>query len=273
MFIDKIKLPFYLENELVVMTSYDDMIKQGRKFIKAHDFNELPLEGEFEPHQKKGTPHPPLQKPYSDNGILISLISPEEFTIDDFSLIKAIGNRQSRRKFREDFLTLEELSFLLWATQGVREVSKISTKRMVPSGRARQGFETYLLINRVKGLSMGIYRYLPIEHKLLLISKEDHTLPERIIESCFNQKFIGNSAVVFVWAAYPYRMEWSFSVRAHKDILIEAGHICQNLYLACEAINCGTCAIGLYDQNLMDNLIGVDGENEFTAYLAPVGRI
>lgn len=255
------------------MTSYDEMIKRGRKFIKAHDFIELPLEGEHEPHQKKGVPPPPLQKPYPQNGELVSLISPDEFTVGNISLIQAIRGRQSWRKFKDEKLTLEELSFLLWTTQGIREVSKISTKRMVPSGRARQGFETYLIINLVEGLDKGIYRYLPIEHKLLLISKEDQSLPERVSSACFDQKFIGNSAVVFVWAAYVYRMEWSFGVRAHKDILLEAGHICQNLYLSCEAINCGTCAIGLYNQKLIDQLIGVNGEDEFTAYLAPVGKI
>jgi SagB-type dehydrogenase family enzyme len=204
---------------------------------------------------------------------LISLISPDEFTVGNIPLINAIRGRQSWRTFKDETLTLEELSFLLWATQGIREVSRISTKRVVPSGRARQGFETYLIINWVEGLEKGIYRYLPIEHKLLLISKGDQNLSDKLVEACFNQKYIGKSAVVFVWAAYPYRMEWSLGIRAHKDILIEAGHICQNLYLASEAINCGTCAIGLYNQNLMDQLIGADGENEFTAYLAPVGKI
>ena len=255
------------------MTSYDELMKQGRKFIKAHDFDELPLEGEIRPHEKRGIPPPPLQKPYPQDGELIQLISPDEFTVGEIPLIEVIRERKSRRKFKDEMLTLQELSFLLWATQGVREVSKISTKRMVPSGRARQGFETYLIINSVSGLDRGIYRYLPIEHKLLVISKEDTTLPDRVTNACFNQKFIGNSAVVFVWVADAYRMEWSFSVRAHKDILLEAGHICQNLYLSCEAINCGTCAIGLYNQKLMDQLIGVNGEDEFIVYLAPVGKI
>ena len=59
----------------------------------------------------------------------------------------------------------------------------------------------------------------------------------------------------------------------HKDIAIEAGHICQNLYLACEAIRSGACGIAAYDQGLMDNLIGVDGKDEFVVYLSPVGKI
>ena len=56
-------------------------------------------------------------------------------------------------------------------------------------------------------------------------------------------------------------------------IALDAGHVCQNLYLACEAINAGTCAIAAYNQDLMDALLGIDGEDEFTVYLAPVGKI
>ena len=54
---------------------------------------------------------------------------------------------------------------------------------------------------------------------------------------------------------------------------IDAGHVCQNLYLACEAVGAGTCAIAAYNQELMDKLIKVNGEDEFVIYLAPVGKI
>ena len=56
-------------------------------------------------------------------------------------------------------------------------------------------------------------------------------------------------------------------------IALDAGHVCQNLYLACEAIGAGTCAIAAYDQEAMDRLVGIDGIDEFVIYLAPVGKI
>jgi nitroreductase len=62
-------------------------------------------------------------------------------------------------------------------------------------------------------------------------------------------------------------------VFSHKVIALDAGHVCQNLYLACEAIDAGTCGIGAYHQHKMDALLGVDGEDEFTIYLAPVGKV
>ena len=68
-------------------------------------------------------------------------------------------------------------------------------------------------------------------------------------------------------------MEWRYDLAAHKVIAIDAGHVCQNLYLACTSLGLGTCAIAAYHQEACDELLGVDGEVEFTIYLAPVGRL
>jgi SagB-type dehydrogenase family enzyme len=86
------------------------------------------------------------------------------------------------------------------------------------------------------------------------------------------QTFVGEAPVVFLWSCFPYRGEWRYHVAAHKIMLLDAGHLCQNLYLACEAMGCGTCAVAAYDQRLADRLVGVDGADEFVVYLAPVGR-
>ena len=118
----------------------------------------------------------------------------------------------------------------------------------------------------------GLYRYLALEHKLHFIHKGSPNLAKQSVEACYNQDFVGKSAVVFVWTTIPYRTEWRYSFIGHKDIAIEAGHLCQNLYLTCEAIEAGTCAIAAYDQNKLDTILGVDGEDEFTIYLASVGK-
>lgn len=253
------------------MKSYEEMIRERRMLLKAHAVEPE----EWEPHQRKGIPPPPLEKAYPKNSNLIDLIKPDDLSIGRVPLMDAIKGRQSHRKFTDDFLTLEELSFLLWATQGIKSVDtkKVWTRRTVPSGGARHPFETYLIVNRVRGITSGVYRYLPIEHMLLSLVKGDQQLPNKISAACYGQTFVGQSAVVFVWSAIPYRAEWRYSVIGYKDILIEAGHICQNLYLACEAIGAGACAIAAYDQEAMDTLIDVDGEDEFTVYLAPVGKV
>ncbi len=256
------------------MTKYDEIIKERRELLKAHDYDTIPPEDWWKPDQQKDVPPPPLEKPFEKDAELINLIDPKDFSVGMVPLVDAIRRRKSRRVFTDESLTLEDLSFLLWATQGVREVdkNKVWTKRAVPSGGGRQPFETYLLVSRVNGIDRGIYRYLPIEHKLILITKD---LPEAddLMEKAWFQNFIGKSAVVFVWAAIPYKTEWRYSFISYKDILIEAGHICQNLYLACEGIGAGICAIAAYEQKAMDELLQIDGENEITVYLAPVGKV
>ncbi len=257
------------------MTRYDDIIKERRRLLKSHDYDEIPPEDWWEPHQRKGIAPPPLEKPYSKDATIIDLVSPEKFSSGDMFLRKVIDKRRSRRKFSETPLTLEELSFLLWSIQGVRNVDKnlVWTLRTVPSGGARHPFETYLVINWVEGVTPGIYRYLPIEHKLLLIRGTDSKIQDKVSDLCWEQTFCGKSAVFFIWTVMPYRSEWRYSIVAYKDMAIEAGHICQNLYLASESIGAGTCAIAAYNQKGIDELIGVDGENEFTIYVAPVGKI
>jgi SagB-type dehydrogenase family enzyme len=123
----------------------------------------------------------------------------------------------------------------------------------------------------VRGLDQGIYRYLPLEHKLLYEFTEDN-LDKKISHAVLGQSYPKAAAVTFIWTAIPYRMEWRYDIAAHKVIAIDAGHVCQNLYLACEAIDTGTCAMAAYDQEEMDKLLRVDGQNEFTIYLASVGK-
>ena len=243
-----------------------------RKYLKNQV---LPGMSEKETDQMKGLPPPPIQKPYPEDAQLIDLVSPRDFTVGRMPLINAINNRESRRKYSEAALSLEELSFLLWTTQGVHKLARkgLLTVRTVPSGGAMHPFETYLLVNRVQGVDPGLYRYLALEHKLYQISSGDTGLSERIGEICNGQSFVGNGAVVFIWSARPCRMEWRYGEDSLKDILISVGHICQNLYLACESIGAGTCAIVAYQQQPLDAFINVDGEDEIALYLAPVGKI
>lgn len=244
-------------------------IQEGRDWLKSLDWD-----AQIETDQKKGVPAPPVQLPAPEGAKLIELPDPAGLSLGEMPVREAIARRRSRRRFSADPLTLEELSFLLWATQGVHEVIQggIATRRTVPSGGARHPFETHLSVHRVEGLTPGLYRYLPLEHKLVFL-REDPDLAGKVAEAALGQKFVGEAAVVFVWTTVPYRAEWRYHVRSHKVIAIDAGHVCQNLYIACEALGLGTCAVAAYRQQDLDELLGVDGEDEFAIYLAPVGKI
>ncbi len=227
--------------------------------------------------QSQGVIAPPIEKPYSADAKRIELITTDWDGIYDVTLSEAIKNRESRRKYNVEPLTLVELSFLLWATQGVRLYAGNYAFRNVPSAGCRHALETYLAVFKVessqtgKELEPGIYRYLPLTHELLFEFSEDH-LQEEMTKATFGQTFAGQSAVTFIWSAIPYRMEWRYGIDSHKVIAMDAGHVGQNLYLACEAIGAGTCAIGAYDQEYLDELLQLDGEDEFSIYLAPVGK-
>jgi SagB-type dehydrogenase family enzyme len=249
-------------------------IKREKDQLRIREYRELLKAGsEYSiSDQDLKVPPPPMQKPYPPTATLIELPTDYQEVLQNSSILDCIKNRKSRRNFTETSLTLTELTWLLWSTQGVHRVIRdTASLRTVPSGGARHPFETYLVINHVESLKPGIYRYLPYDHKLLFI-KEEADLKSKMIENGHGQKFVGNCAVCFIWTGIPYRMEWRYTLQAKKDILIEAGHVCQNLYLACEAINAGTCGIAAYDQTKTDSLIQVDGIDEMTVYLSPVGK-
>jgi len=224
--------------------------------------------------QSQGVPAPPLEKPFAPDATRIGLVADGRWqTVSGVDLETAMRNRQSRRSFKHRPLTLEELSFLLWATQGIRQRLDGGTAlRTVPSAGARHALETYLCVFNVAGLEAGFYRYLPLEHQLLFEFAEEQAA-KRLSDASLGQSFVGRSAVTFIWTAVPYRMEWRYDLAAHKVIAIDAGHVCQNLYLACEAIGAGTCAVAAYHQELMDRLLRVNGQDEFVIYLAPVGKV
>jgi len=246
----------------------------GRDMLKAGDWASWRVSPT---DQKAGVPQPPVQKSFDAVARTIDLVPAASLTVGRMPLLDVLRRRRSRRKYASQPLTLEELSFLLWSTQGVDKVIQDGrvTLRPAPSAGARHPFETYLLVNRVSGVAPGLYRYLPLDHQLVFLSA-DAGLAERIHAATYDQ-YVLSSAVTFIWTALPYRTEWRYASLSHKMIAIDVGHVCQNLYLAAEAIGAGTCAIGAYDQAGMDSVLGayagVDGSDEFTIYLAPVGKL
>ena len=244
-------------------------MRAGRQFLKSAEWETF---GTLGTDQQRGVPPPPLEKPAPPDAALFDLVPPAQFTSGTMPLIEVIGKRRSRRKYTDSALALEELSFLLWSCQGIEKVANAARAfRTVPSAGCRHPFETYILANRVEGLAPALYRYLPVEHKLCLVSAAPGLA--QAIHAASEEQYVLESAATFIWTAIPYRTEWRYLHHSHRVMLMDIGHACQNLYLAAESIGCGTCALGAYDQKWMDEALGVDGEEEFTVYLAPVGRV
>ncbi len=230
---------------------------------------------QHESDQRKGLPAPPLAKPIEPGARLLPLMPPDQIRIGRTPLADVIRRRESRRAFADEELSLEELSFLLWATQGIRKIhpQRVWAMRNAPSGGCRHPFETYLGVRNVESVPQGLYRYAPFEHALVAVEAPGAAADASLAEVCYGQQFVDKAAVTFIWTAVPYRSEWRYGPDSLKDILLSCGHICQNLYLACESIGAGTCAIVAYDQDALDAFLGVDGKDEISLYVAPVGKV
>ncbi len=221
--------------------------------------------------QSQGLPEPPLQKEPNAGQPLIDLPGPTQVKVKHVDLTTAINARRSIRKYTDEPLTLGELSYLLWCTQGVRQVTpRPATLRTVPSAGSRHAFETYVLCNRVKGLTPGLYRYVAVGHKLA-VQDLGEGIADRVAAACLGQ-YVVQSAASFVWAADAYRMFWRYQERGYRYLLLDAGHVCQNLYLASQAVGAGCCAIGAFDDDELNIVLGLDGEDNFAVYGATVGK-
>lgn len=274
---------------LALVLSACDPNPNDRSGEPIRALNEIPLAqlramlkgypGDWRPDGARSSryPEPPSEKDIPEGATRIPLPHPDSSILGAQAVREAIAERRSIRQFSATEISKEALGYLLWATQGVTAVEhdpngKILRRyRAAPSAGGRYPLETYLAIQRVEGLSVGLYRYLPNTHELLLIHT-DATLPVRLRAACYDEPATKDAAVIFIWSAIPLRTEWKYAYLAHRMIAMEAGHVCQNLYLAAQSCQLGACALLSYHQPQMDALLGVDGLNEFTLYLACVGK-
>lgn len=208
-------------------------------------------------------------------GELFALPAIGKIKLPDITLQQAIEQRRSLRKYSDAAFSLDELSFLLWASCWARDFHTNErmeiTRRNVPSAGSRHPLECYLLINKVEGLKPGLYYYHPVKHCLIRI-EAPVTIATDIYDACLRQDMVQNAAVTFILSAVPYRTSWRYGQRGYRYLYLDAGHVGQNIHLAAEAVGAGACMIGAYQDEAMNDCIGVDGVQEFVIYIATVGK-
>lgn len=253
-----------------------ELIQKGRTFMKGYRDEDITADDDYNPSdQQLRLPQPPLCK--------APMASEEERTALslDFSnlslkndVIALIRDRRSSRVYTEEKMTLDELSFLLWATQGIKSIrgKSYATIRTVPCGGARHEFETYLMVRKVEGLKEGLYHYLPMEHALEFLGEVEN-MDAVISQTVVGQKWAAKANVVFYWTMVAYRAEWRYGTHAHRVALIDAGHLGQNLYLGATALGLGTCGIGAFSHDICNEVFKIDGDEEYMVYIAPVGTV
>lgn len=252
-----------------------ELIQSGREFMRGSDAKYLDEVGDYETDQYLKKEQPPLFKEPTGGKIILL---PQNFGNLELSnnILEILYRRKSSRVYTEEQLSLLELSYLLWATQGVKSIrgKNFATVRTVPCGGARHEFECYMIIKNVEGLECGYYHYMPDKHAVEQIKLLDEKCLTKEIETVLcGQRWACKSNVVFFYSIIPYRCEWRYGIWAHRAALMDSGHITQNLYIACSSASLGTCAVASLETEYANRMFNLDGEEEFVFYAATVGKI
>jgi SagB-type dehydrogenase family enzyme len=180
------------------------------------------------------------------------------------SLEEAVEARRSRRDYTSEPLSLAELSRLLYAAQGITERQR--SLRAAPSAGALYPIELYAVAHDVAGLEPGIYHYAVPTHELELLRPGD-------FRAAVTRAGLGQAGVCFILSAVFQRTRWKYHERTYRYVLIEAGHIGQNLYLAATSMGLGVCAVGAFLDDGLNGLLELDGEEEAALYTLAVGKV
>lgn len=197
---------------------------------------------------------------------IITLPQPEK--IGDVSVEETLQKRRSIREFAPETLTLDEISQMVWAAQGITDES--SGFRTAPSAGATFPIEIYLLIGDSPDISTGVYRYNYRDHVLEQLSEKD--LRRDLYEVSLRQPSIINAPVVMVITGVLERTERRYGQRALRYVYMEAGHVAQNVYLQGTALGIGTVVIGAFQDDGVSGVMDFS-EGEHPLYIMPLGKI
>jgi SagB-type dehydrogenase family enzyme len=184
-------------------------------------------------------------------------------------LWQTIMERRSQREFSSTPVSKIQLSQLLWASQGITRQSQGFDFRAAPSAGALYPIETYLVINNVTEIEPGTYHYNVQRHYLEQL-KTGNFGPQ-IAQAALGQNICAQASVVFIWTAVFQRSKWKYKQRAYRYIYLDAGHIAHAVALASTGMDLGSCQIAALFDDEVNDIIGVDGEEESVVYMTVVG--
>ena len=191
---------------------------------------------------------------------------PEPRYDSETSVEEALAQRRSIRDYADENLTLDELSQLLWAAQGI---TAPWGGRTAPSAGALYPLELYVVVGTVEGLESGVYRYRPQEHELEKV--KDGDARAALADAALGQEFITDAAITIVFTAVYERTTAKYRERGIRYVYMEAGHAAQNVYLQAVALDLGTVTIGAFFDSDVKTVVGIQ-EHENPVYIMPVGR-
>ena len=195
----------------------------------------------------------------------------KKFPAKSLSIVDVLQKRRSNRSFSSQPITIDELSFLLWATTGVQRQEQGYDFRTAPSAGALYPIETYIVANNVEGLEKGLFHYNIEKHVLEQLKLED--LGVEVAQAALGQRMLAMAPVVFIWTAIFERSKWKYRQRAYRYVYLDVGIIGENLALSATGIGFGSCQIGAFFDDEVNEILGVDGIKESAIYLSVVGHL
>lgn len=204
----------------------------------------------------------------NSNSDLITLPGLNKTPINPLDLVAAFAQRRTTRNFANTPLSLAALAQMLWSSHG--QVNG-SPKRVVPSAGGIYPIQTYVCALNVENLIQGIYRYLPRESAISVVNLNSDC-GAQLREACFNQGAAQKAPAILVWTGHIPTATAQYGQRGYRHLFIEAGHICQNLYLSSQLVNCGVCAISGFADMLVDDLLDLKSKQEVALYMAAIGN-
>jgi len=184
----------------------------------------------------------------------------------EMSIEEAIRGRRSVREFSRDSLALDDVSQLLWAAQGITGRRGF---RSAPSAGALYPLELYVVAGDIDGLSPGVYRYRQEEHDLVPVASGDHR--RRLATSALEQSWVHRAPAVLVITGVYRRTTGKYGQRGRRYVHMEVGHAAQNIYLQATATSLGTVMVGAFDDDDVQEVLGLPADHEPLG-LMPVGH-
>ncbi|MDY6966192.1 MAG: SagB/ThcOx family dehydrogenase [Halobacteriota archaeon] len=191
---------------------------------------------------------------------------PEPAIDGDVTIERALLERRSVRDYKEEPITLTELSQLLWAAQGVTDPRGFRT---APSAGALYPLELYVVAGDVEDLPDGIYKYMPQGHELTEVLKGDKRTV--LSNAALRQSSIKDAAAVIVFSGVDERTTGKYGERGIRYVHIEVGHTAQNLYLQAVSLDLGTVVVGAFEDGEVKRIVDMS-EDEDPLLLMPVGK-
>lgn len=191
---------------------------------------------------------------------------PEPCSTSNTSVETALSKRRSIRDYSGENLTLEEVSQLLWAAQGI---TAPWGGRTAPSAGALYPLELYIVVGDVEGIDKGVYKYKPEEHELKKVKEGD--IRAELADAAGGPEYVRDAAIDIVFTAVYERTTGKYGGRGIRYVHIEVGHAAQNVYLQAVSLDLGTVVIGAFIDDQVKELVNA-GEQENPLYIMPVGR-